>query len=114
MNDVDYNGNTSLHYAAQNGHTEIIKLLLNVEGIDANCSDRKGNTPLHLAAQNGHKDAIIILLDFKGIKPTLMNGILNIFVFFYDVFYLFFYILIPLLTFWLIKDLHHCKIFSFK
>ena len=43
---------TALHAAAQNGHTDIVKLLLDA-GADKDVVDKYGDTPLHVAAENG-------------------------------------------------------------
>ena len=45
--------NTALHLAAQNGWTEIAKLLLKHRQIEIDAADFHANTALHLAAQNG-------------------------------------------------------------
>jgi ankyrin repeat protein len=61
-----YGGYTSLHKAAENGHTAAIQLLLerqaNIQAKDM----RYGHTPLHKAAENGHTEAIQLLLDYKA------------------------------------------------
>lgn len=46
-------GNTSLHYAAQNGHEEMCQVLIRA-GVDRNAHTKVNRTPLHLAAQEGH------------------------------------------------------------
>ena len=43
---------TALHFAAQNGHTEVVRMLLNA-GVAVNAKTRKQVTPLHLACQKG-------------------------------------------------------------
>ena len=54
-------GYTALHYAARNGKTEILKLLLS-NGADVNAKNRDGNiTPLFLANLEGHTEIIELL-----------------------------------------------------
>ncbi|MDC0857561.1 ankyrin repeat domain-containing protein [Rickettsiales bacterium] len=55
-------GRTPLHIAAQNGHPEIVKLLLD-RGAEVNQAGRYGTTPLHIAAHRGHREAVQLLLD---------------------------------------------------
>lgn len=51
---VDSNiGRTPLHYASDEGHTSIVKNLLNA-GVDINRRDQYGRTPIQLAAMYGH------------------------------------------------------------
>jgi cytohesin len=54
-------GFTPLHFAAQQGHKEVVELLIG-KGADVNLKRRGGKTPLHLAAQNGHKDVTELLI----------------------------------------------------
>ncbi|KAI4148857.1 MAG: hypothetical protein LQ340_004905 [Diploschistes diacapsis] len=73
-------GNSSLHMAAANGHTEIIKLILSLTPVPStstpalsassaappaliNLVNKSGNTPLHWAALNGHLEAVKALVD---------------------------------------------------
>lgn len=61
----DVGGGTALYYAAQGGHIEIARTLLN-HGADPRLPDRVlGLTPIDIAARNGH-DAVVQLL--RGIE----------------------------------------------
>jgi ankyrin repeat protein len=53
-----------LHFAAMNGHLEIVKMILeNTEDATViEASDVDGATPLAFAVANGHKDVVIFLL----------------------------------------------------
>lgn len=50
-------GNTGLHMASANGHTNIVKLLVIQYG-HAFTANASGNTPLHWAAANGHASVV--------------------------------------------------------
>ncbi|KAF9360908.1 hypothetical protein BGX26_007111 [Mortierella sp. AD094] len=51
VNSTDGLGNTALHYAARQGSTEVLEILLHVEGLNVNIANRlEGDTPLHKAA----------------------------------------------------------------
>ncbi|WP_369409593.1 ankyrin repeat domain-containing protein [Wolbachia endosymbiont of Tribolium confusum] len=64
-------GITALYLASQNGHTEIVELLISTKNADVNIVDKKNNvTPLYLAAQSGHEAVVKLLLD-NGAK---VNG----------------------------------------
>ena len=55
------NGMTPLYAAANNGHFEICKLIVeNVE--DKNPAYNSGYTPVDIAAKNGHFDICILIL----------------------------------------------------
>lgn len=56
---------TPLFWAAENGHANIAKLLLNTGYVDTNRSDVNGQTPLWLAARSGHAAVVQLLLE-KG------------------------------------------------
>ncbi|WFD03372.1 ankyrin repeat-containing protein [Malassezia obtusa] len=61
---VNESGNTPLHFAAANGHQEIVRALLPDADLKALLSQNSaGNTPLHWAAFNGHADLAAELVD---------------------------------------------------
>lgn len=70
-------GATSLHEACYKGHTEILGLLLSIEGIDVNICDDCGNTPLHMAAANKQADAAKLLLKKEDVKIDTKNTARN-------------------------------------
>uniref|UniRef100_UPI0037E7F47B cortactin-binding protein 2 n=1 Tax=Semicossyphus pulcher TaxID=241346 RepID=UPI0037E7F47B len=57
----NHNQTSALFAAAQNGHTECVKLLLS-SGSPADVSDENGFTPLHCAAAHGHSSCVEELL----------------------------------------------------
>lgn len=58
---------TALHLAALNANPECMKLLLECDGIDINCTDRYKRTPLNLAAKKGHHQHLVMLLNRSDI-----------------------------------------------
>jgi ankyrin repeat protein len=72
-------GYTPLHRASENGHADVVKLLLALEGLQcgqylakatdkAHASDKgqDGWTPLHYASEKGHADVAKLLLALEG------------------------------------------------
>jgi ankyrin repeat protein len=57
----DVGGYSPIHWAAYNGHANIIKLLI-VNGADVNAASQQGWTPLIAAAINGHLSACAALI----------------------------------------------------
>jgi ankyrin repeat protein len=53
----------AIHYAAMQGRTEVIRLLLD-SGVHPDCETSHGETPMMSAAGSGHISAIKLLLDF--------------------------------------------------
>jgi len=69
--EVNKKGWAPLHYAAANGHDDIVKLLLdNSAYVDAGSPN--GTTPLMMAARGGHVSTVKLLLD-NGADLTVKN-----------------------------------------
>ncbi|KAI8501666.1 Transient receptor putative cation channel sub A member 1 [Branchiostoma belcheri] len=60
INDPDGLGDTALHMASANGHTAVVKFLLQKGAFIHKCQG--GRTALHLAAQGGHTQTLRVLL----------------------------------------------------
>jgi hypothetical protein len=54
---------TPLHFAAMDGHTEIVDLLLKGPGIHVPPLDTKGLSPFHYCIQSGHSGVVKLLLE---------------------------------------------------
>ncbi|KAH8714095.1 ankyrin repeat-containing domain protein [Phaeosphaeriaceae sp. PMI808] len=65
---------TPLSRAAENGHEEIIKLLLATGKVDIDAKNRYGMTPLSWAVENGH-EAVIKLLLVQGAQANSKDNI---------------------------------------
>ena len=63
-------GYNCLHYAALNGHKEVVKLLLQHDA-NVNLQDKKGCTCLHLASWAGHYDIVNYILMQSNIEPDI-------------------------------------------
>ena len=59
-NSPDNNGRTPISWAAECGHTEIVKILANLTE-NPNSLDRYGQTPIYWAKKKGHTEIVKIL-----------------------------------------------------
>ncbi|RPB22051.1 ankyrin, partial [Terfezia boudieri ATCC MYA-4762] len=62
---MTYVNRTALHLAAENGHLEVVKVLLDKGATMDATTWYKNRTALHMAAENGHLEVVKVLLD-KG------------------------------------------------
>lgn len=69
INELDENGMSLLHWAADRGQTEMVACLLDL-GSDINLLDAAGQTALHYACCCGHEETVKLLLD-KGAKTDI-------------------------------------------
>jgi ankyrin repeat protein len=58
-------GNTPLHWAAEKGHLDVVKYLVEEKGADIKAAANNGNTPLYRAARYGNLDVVKYLVE-KG------------------------------------------------
>ena len=68
-----YNGGTALHWAAQQGHAEVVTVLLQRGARPDEPHAVTGSTPLHIAAQEG-KQAVVAALLERGASCDARNG----------------------------------------
>lgn len=68
-------GQSALHCAAQNGHVDVVSVLLSTENVDVTLTDSCGRTALHCAAQNGHANVVQFLLKDKRFGSRMVNKV---------------------------------------
>lgn len=69
-------GQSALHCAAQNGHVDVVNVLLSTDKVDVTVTDASGKTALHVAAENGHADVVQCLLkDTRRFGTRMVNKI---------------------------------------
>lgn len=79
LNSLDENGLGLVHWAADRGNVDALKVILSTEGINVNLQDGDGQTALHYACSCSHKSCVETLLKFGAKKNILDNeGILCI------------------------------------
>ncbi|KAK2867976.1 hypothetical protein FQN49_003281 [Arthroderma sp. PD_2] len=62
----------SLYWAARNGHTEVIRMLVPITGY-MNWRDKDERTALYWAARNGHEKVVRLLVDSGGVDKRLKD-----------------------------------------
>lgn len=62
------------HWAARNGHTEVLRWLVDCCGLSADAPTRDGTTPLHWAIWQGHLSAAAWLADCAGADLHARNA----------------------------------------
>ncbi len=76
MEQLDNSGKAAVHFAAREGHTGMLKIMIE-KGVDINLSQDApapaGTTPLHEACAYGHAEAVKLLIA-AGADDTLKNA----------------------------------------
>ena len=67
-------GGTPLFMACQNGHTDVVQLLLYSQADLDQQTPGSGTTPLFVGSQNGHTDVVKLLLDAKANPSRAKKG----------------------------------------
>ncbi|KAJ6559966.1 ankyrin repeat-containing domain protein, partial [Mycena capillaripes] len=62
---VENEGWTPLHFAATNGHTQIVRFLVERHA-NVNLPEKGELTPVHIAARDGHADIVRLLVDHRA------------------------------------------------
>ncbi|KAJ8985161.1 hypothetical protein NQ317_012813 [Molorchus minor] len=71
--EVELSGFPPIHLAADLGHPQCLKILLEPKNVDVNARTKeKEQTPLHLAAEGGYVECVDILLE-KGADANIRN-----------------------------------------
>ncbi|EHK48124.1 hypothetical protein TRIATDRAFT_305868 [Trichoderma atroviride IMI 206040] len=72
LHERDSNGQTALHHAVENGHTDTAALLLDM-GAEINSRDLDGSSPLHQASTNADGETAKLLI-LKGADVNAVDG----------------------------------------
>ena len=60
--------------ACEAGHIEVVRYLIEREGVDPEQAARDGTTPLHAAARGGHVEVVKYLIDEKRVNSDCKDG----------------------------------------
>ena len=66
---TDIAGNTAILWAARNGHSAVLKVLLEQEGVTPNTADKQAQTPLFWAVTHRDENIVKILLGRQDVTP---------------------------------------------
>ena len=82
VNKEENDGCTPLYAAAFKGHSSVVELLLEVDGVDMNKADNDGCTPLYAAAEEGHSSVVELLLQVDGVdvNKSDKNGLTPLYI----------------------------------
>ncbi|XP_050300756.1 transient receptor potential channel pyrexia [Anthonomus grandis grandis] len=73
VGEVEFSGMSPIHLAAELGHAQCLKIMLETKGVNVNARTKeKDQTPLHLAAEGGNAECIDVLLN-KGADANVKN-----------------------------------------
>lgn len=65
MEQKDYDSRTALHVAAAEGHTDVVKFLIEACKVNPFVKDRWGNIPMDDAVQFNHLEVVKLLQDYQ-------------------------------------------------
>lgn len=74
VNYLDKVRKAGIHYAAENGNENALRVLLEYPKTDINILDGDKNSALHLAAKAGHVECVRLLLESENIEPNQVNS----------------------------------------
>ena len=66
---VGKTASNALHYAAAQGHIDVLRYFIEDRGCNAACVDQDGWTPLHYAALHKHLDIVQYLIEKQQVEP---------------------------------------------
>jgi hypothetical protein len=70
VDERDADGDTALHWAAGNGHVEVLQVLVVELGADKEAKTANGQTALHWAVVNGHMEVMRVLVELGADKDA--------------------------------------------
>ncbi|XP_058444304.1 acyl-CoA-binding domain-containing protein 6 [Malaya genurostris] len=71
VNGLDDDGLGAIHWAADRGNADVLRLLLQVPGVKVDLRDSSGQTALHFAASCGNRECVQLLLDYGADRMLL-------------------------------------------
>jgi len=74
LNHLDKNGSTPLHYAAEYGKSEVVKVLLADVRVNFHAQDRYGRTPLYVAGSKNKLDVVRVILADHRFEVNAADG----------------------------------------